>query len=100
MDIIIVPALLSAKSIIFFASSIVLADVILSWVIALEIFNTRNKFVIYLMDFVGKISGFLLAPIRRRLSLNIGRLDISPMIFFLVLAFFDQMIARILMRFV
>lgn len=99
MDIIIIPVLLLIKSIIALASGIVIADVLLSWLIAMNIFNTSNKFVFSIIDGISRISGFMLNPIRRKIPISIGSFDISPIILLLLLTFIDNIIQRILVRF-
>ena len=98
MDIIIVPFLLLMKSVISFALAMVMAYVFLSWIIALDIFNTNNKFVAYAIETITRVSGVLLGPIRRKVSTNPKGFDVSPIIFVLLLTFLDHVISRILIR--
>ncbi len=98
MDIIVIPLLLLIKSIIGFTVWIILADVIISWLIAMSIFNTNNRFVYSIIDTLSKISGFLLNPIRSRLPSSFGSIDISPVIFILFVTFIENIINRILMK--
>lgn len=100
MDVIIVPLLLLLKSLIGIAITIVVTDVILSWLAALNIINTSNRIVYAVIDTLSKISNFMLDPIRARMPSNIGSIDISPVILLILLTFLEHVITRILLRFV
>ncbi|MDR1375195.1 MAG: YggT family protein [Holosporaceae bacterium] len=99
MDIFLVPTLLLAKAVIGMAIVITVADVLLSWLIAADIFNINNKFVYAVIDTVSRLSGFMLAPIRRRMPISIGMLDISPVVLILLLTLCENVINRILLKF-
>lgn len=98
MDIIAVPFLLLIKSLIGFAIWIVLADVIMSWLIAMGIFNTDNRLVSSIINTISKISGFVLDPIRSRLPTNFGSIDIAPIFFILFMTFIENIVNRILIK--
>ncbi len=100
MDIIIVPLLLLMKSLIGIAITIVVTDVILSWLSALNIINTSNRVVYAIIDTIAKISNFMLDPIRTRMPSNIGSIDVSPVVLLILLTFLEHVITRILLRFV
>ena len=63
---------------------LVIAQAILSWLIAFNVVNTRNPFVAGVAEFLYRITEPALGPIRRRLP-NFGGLDISPIILFFLL---------------
>jgi len=63
---------------------LLIASVILSWLIAFNVVNTRNQFVSAVAEFLYRITEPVLGPIRRRLP-NMGGLDISPIIVFFLL---------------
>jgi YggT family protein len=98
MDIIFVPVFLLMKAIIGIASAIVIADVVLGWLIIANIFNTSNKIVYAVIDSISRISCLMLDPVRKRMPINIG-IDISPVVVLLVLTFVDNVIGRILLKF-
>lgn len=100
MDIIIVPLFLIMKSLIGIAITIVVTDVILSWLAALNIINMSNRFVYIIIDTLSKISNFMLNPIRTRIPSNIGSIDVSPVILLILLTFLEHVVTRILLRFV
>jgi YggT family protein len=97
VDIIVVPFLLLIKSVIAITNTIVIADVILSWLMTANIFNTANRFVYSIIRGISQVSDYLLNPIRKRIPVNMG-LDISPIIIILFLSFVDNIINRILIR--
>ncbi len=59
---------------------------IMSWLIALNALNTRNRVVWSVADFLYRITEPALRPIRRIVPL-IGGIDISPIILILLLYF-------------
>jgi YggT family protein len=65
--------------------------VVLSWLVAFNVVNTRNRFVGMLGDFLDRITEPALRPIRRVLP-NLGGVDISPIILILLLYFFRDLI--------
>ncbi|MDR1334197.1 MAG: YggT family protein [Holosporaceae bacterium] len=99
MDILLVPLLLLIKAVIGIAIMITVADVVLSWLMAANIFNSHNRFVYAVIDTVSRLSGLMLDPIRKWMPVNIGMLDISPVVLLLLLALCENMVNRILLRF-
>jgi YggT family protein len=65
---------------------VVVAWVILSWLIAFSIVNTRNPIVAAVADFLYRITDPVLRPIRQRMP-HLGGIDISPIILFLIIIF-------------
>jgi YggT family protein len=59
---------------------VVILAVILSWLIAFDIVNTRNRTVYQLVTALQAVSDRLLYPIRRFLP-SIAGLDLSPLVF-------------------
>ena len=70
---------------------------ILSWLVAFNVVNTRNRFVYTVMDFLWRITEPALRPIRRILP-NLGGIDISPVILILILMFVQDVLARLATR--
>jgi len=70
---------------------LVFAAVIMSWLVAFNVVNTRNQFVGMIADFLYRISEPALRPIRRRMP-NLGGIDISPMILFFIILFLSKVI--------
>jgi|TARA_R110002072_G_scaffold44194_3_gene123884 YggT family protein len=67
--------------------------VILSWLVAFNVVNTRNRFVYLAGDFLNRITEPALRPIRRFIP-DLGGIDISPVILILVLHFLRILIVR------
>ena len=65
---------------------LLIANVVLSWLIAFNVINTGNRFVYQVRDFLDRITEPLLRPIRSLLP-NLGGIDISPVILILALYF-------------
>jgi YggT family protein len=70
---------------------IVIAAVILSWLVAFNVVNTRHPFVHAVGDFLYRITEPVLRPIRSMLP-NLGGLDISPIILFLIIILIQKVI--------
>ena len=71
---------------------LVIASVVLSWLIAFNVVNTRNQFVAMVADFLYRITEPALRPIRNVLP-NLGGIDISPVVLFLIIIFIRYVIA-------
>ena len=70
---------------------LLIAQAVLSWLIAFQVVNTRNQFVHMVWDFLYRITEPLLAPIRSFMP-NLGGLDISPIIVILIIMFIQRVI--------
>ena len=68
-----------------------IAQAILSWLIAFNIVNTHNNIVSLIGNFLYKITEPLLKPIRRFLP-DFGGIDISPIILIILLIFFRNLL--------
>ena len=65
-------------------SYIVIANVVISWLVAFNILNTGNRFVYMVLDFTYRMTEPLLNKIRRFLP-NLGAFDISPVILLMLI---------------
>ena len=70
-------------------SYVVIANVIISWLIAFNILNTSNRFVYSVLDFTYRLTDPILNKIRRFLP-NLGAFDISPIILLLLIWFIEM----------
>ena len=70
-------------------SYVVIANVIVSWLIAFNILNTQNRFVYSILEFSYRLTDPILNKIRRFLP-NLGSLDISPIILLLLIWFIEM----------
>ncbi len=71
---------------------VVIAAVIFSWLVAFNVVNTRNQFVGSIGEFLYRLTEPVLRPIRNMLP-NLGGIDISPVILFLIIVFIRYVIA-------
>ncbi|GAA5106197.1 YggT family protein [Bartonella jaculi] len=65
---------------------ILIANVIFSWLYAFNIVNTRNRFVFLIGNFLYRVTEPVLGRIRRILP-NLGAVDISPIVVFIIIYF-------------
>lgn len=72
---------------------LLIASVVLSWLVAFNIVNTRNHAVYLIGDFVERVTGPVLRPLRRVLP-NMGGLDWSPLVALLGVWFIQTLIMR------
>ena len=70
-------------------SYVVIANVIVSWLIAFNILNTQNRFVYSILELSYRLTNPILNRIRRFLP-NLGSLDISPIILLLLIWFIEM----------
>ena len=70
-------------------SYVVIANVIVSWLIAFNILNTQNRFVYSILELSYQLTDPILNKIRRFLP-NLGSLDISPIILLLLIWFIEM----------
>jgi YggT family protein len=70
---------------------VVIAAAIFSWLVAFNVVNTRNQFVGAIGEFLYRITEPVLRPIRNMLP-NLGGIDISPVILFLIIIFIQYVI--------
>ena len=73
-----------AMTILKYYSYIVIANVILSWLVAFNIINTGNRFVYSVLDFTYRMPEPFLNRIRAFLQ-NLGAFDISPIILLMLI---------------
>ena len=70
-------------------SYVVIANVVVSWLVAFNILNTQNRFVYSILEFSYRLTDPILNRIRRFLP-NLGSLDISPVILLLLIWFVEM----------
>ena len=68
---------------------VVIANVVISWLIAFNILNTSNRFVYLILEFTYRLTDPFLNRIRRFLP-NLGAFDISPIILLLLIWFIEM----------
>ena len=70
---------------------VIIAGAVLSWLVAFEVVNTRNRFVAMVLDFTYRLSEPALRPIRRILP-DIGGIDLSPVVLILGIIFVQNLL--------
>ena len=70
-------------------SYVVIANVVISWLIAFNVLNTQNRFVYSILELTYKLTEPILNKIRRFLP-NLGSPDISPIILLLLIWFIEM----------
>ena len=78
-----------ALQILKFYSYVVVANVVISWLIAFNVLNTGNRFVYAILELTYRLTDPILVKIRRFLP-NLGSLDISPIILLLLIWFIEM----------
>ena len=70
-------------------SYVVIANVVISWLVAFNILNTQNRFVYSILEMTYRLTDPILKKIRAFLP-NLGSLDISPVILLLLIWFLEM----------
>jgi YggT family protein len=94
MDVIIGPLFWLITTVIDLYIWVIIIGAVLSWLVAFNVVNTRNRFVWAVGDFIHRISEPALRPIRSILP-NLGGIDISPLVLILLLVFTKQVLSRL-----
>ena len=68
---------------------VVIANVVISWLVAFNVLNTSNRFVYSILEFTYRLTEPFLNRIRRILP-NLGAFDISPIILLLLIWFIEM----------
>ena len=70
-------------------SYVVIANVVVSWLVAFNVLNTQNRFVYSVLELTYRLTEPFLNKIRHFLP-NLGTLDISPIILLLLIWFIEM----------
>ena len=68
---------------------VVIANVVISWLVAFNVLNTSNRFVYSILEFTYKLTDPILKYIRSFLP-NLGAFDITPIILLLLIWFIEM----------
>lgn len=71
---------------------VIIIGAILSWLVAFDVVNTRNRVVYVIGDFTYRLTEPALRPIRRIVP-DLGGVDISPLLLILLLFFVRRLLA-------
>lgn len=74
---------------------VVIAAIIFTWLYAFNVVNNSNRFVAGVGEFLYKATEPVLRPIRRFLP-DLGGIDISPIILFVLIYFLERFIINVL----
>lgn len=94
MDVIIGPLFWLLSTVIELFIWALIISAVLSWLVAFNVVNARNRFVYLVGDFLHRVTEPALRPIRSIVP-NLGGIDISPLILILLLIFLQQVLARL-----
>ena len=75
---------------------LIIAQAILSWLVAFNVINLQNRFVDGLYTFLNRVTEPLLRPIRRILP-DLGGIDLSPMVLILLIIVIQRMLPALLL---
>ena len=70
-------------------SYVVIANVVISWLVAFNVLNTQNRFVYSILELTYRLTEPFLNRIRRFIP-NLGAFDISPIILLLLIWFIEM----------
>jgi YggT family protein len=76
---------------------LIIAAAVMSWLIAFNVINPRNPFVVMVGEFLYRVTEPLLRPIRNMMP-NLGGIDISPIILFLIIFFIQSVVLPNIVR--
>jgi YggT family protein len=68
---------------------VVIANAVMSWLVAFDIINLRNKLVATIYDTCERITDPLLKPIRKIIP-NLGGVDLSPVVLIIGIQFLQN----------
>lgn len=77
---------------------LLIAQAVLSWLVAFNVINTHNRAVYVIGDFLYRVTEPLLRPIRGIIP-NMGGIDLSPMVLILLVFFVRNLLAEYWPRF-
>jgi YggT family protein len=76
---------------------VIIAQVVLSWLVAFNVVNGYNRFIATVGEILHRLTEPALGPIRRRLP-SLGGVDLSPVVLILGLIFLEMLFTRLLMK--
>ncbi len=94
MDVILGPMFWLIDTVITLIIWLLIAAAVYSWLVILNVINTRSRVVFLIGDFLARATEPMLRPIRRILP-HLGGLDLSPLVLILLLLFLRQIIGNL-----
>ncbi len=99
MDVLIIPVLELLRTVLQLYIWVFIASVILSWLISFQVVNTHNRFVVVIGETLYRLTEPMLAPLRRMVP-GVSGFDFSPMIAIFILVFIQNVISRLILKFI
>lgn len=75
----------------------VIISAVLSWLVAFDIINVRNKFMYAVIDVLYRVTEPVLRPIRRFMP-NTGSMDFSPLVLIFILIFVRMILQDLIFK--
>jgi YggT family protein len=97
MDIIILPLLRVINIALSLYLWVIVIGAVLSWLVAFNVVNTRNRAVYLVGDIVNRLTEPALRPLRRFIP-NLGGIDISPIALILVIYFAQGVLQQLMFK--
>lgn len=98
MDVIVVPVLEILYHVLRLYIWVIVAGVIMSWLVVLNVVNPYNSVVRAINEVIARLTEPLLRPIRRILP-DMGPVDLSPLVLILLVWLSQRMIIQLLIKF-
>lgn len=99
MDVIIVPLIGLIVNFLSLLMWFMVISISISWLVFFNILNPYNRLIQFILDFYERLFTPILLPIRNILP-NLGGIDISPLILIFVISFVQNVLERILLKFI
>lgn len=74
---------------------LIIFTVIISWLVAFDVLNTRNRWVYKLCDWLNRLTNPVVQRVRRYVP-PVGGIDLSPMIIILGIWFMQKLLVSLL----
>lgn len=99
MDVIIVPLIGLIVNFLSLLMWFMVVSISVSWLVFFNILNPYNRLIQFILDFYERLFNPILSPIRNILP-NLGGIDISPLILIFIISFIQNVLERILLKFI
>jgi YggT family protein len=97
MDVVLVPLIEVLIYALELYKWVLIISAVLSWLIAFNVVNTRNRFVYSIADMMYRITEPVLRPIRNLMP-NLGGVDLSPIVLILIIWLIQKILANLAFR--
>ena len=97
MDVVLLPLIHLIDFVVNLYTWVLIIAVAMSWLVAFNVLNTRQRFVYLVVDTLNRVTEPALRPIRRVLP-DLGGLDVSPIVLILILYFAREVLDRLVAK--